>query len=79
MIRLYGPSLANGYIETQYGLITFCDWMNKEKERIEKNRERKAEIIIKGFTVSLWVNEVKGCKCTDCVNDERKVANGPSN
>lgn len=66
MVVLYDYVMNGHVINTQYGVITYLDWLMKEKERIEKNPERQAKIVGKAFSSCLMVNEVNGCQCEDC-------------
>ena len=68
MVTLYVQRNPDERIDTQYGNLTYLDWLKNEKERIEKDPTRTAEISTEGwFTVGLRVNEVPGCKCEACV------------
>ena len=72
MIKLYGNAPNSNIINTQYGDISYLDWLSKEKNRIEKDPKREAQIRNIGNSCSLYVNEVKGCSCEAC----RKVFGG---
>jgi len=65
-ILLYDYAPNNKWIETRNGLIHYLEWLTKEKKRIEKGPERKAEIDNRGSASALHVNEVKGCTCMFC-------------
>ena len=66
MIKLYDFNISEDLIETQYGEITYLQWLNKEKERIERGSGRMAEVVIHGVSSSLFVNPPKDCNCDEC-------------
>ncbi len=69
-ILLYGYQGNETMIDTQYGKILHINWLGKEKERIEKNPIRIAEIVTKinrkNPYSALFVNETEGCNCEIC-------------
>ncbi len=66
-ILLYDFNYSINPIDTQYGNITHLEWLQKEKERIERDKSRRAEIIHRGATCCLKVNAVPGCGCKLCM------------
>ena len=58
MIQLYEYSKRNERFKTQYGNITYLDWLHREKERIERSPGRKAEIREYKKRVGLFVDNV---------------------
>lgn len=58
IIQLYHWGLRNEKIDTQYGEITYYEWLEKEKERITKDKSRFAEIREHGKKYALFVNDV---------------------
>ena len=72
MIELYKPNLDDKIINAQYGDIPYLEWLMKEKERIEKDPKRKAEIFFKKNKSSLFVNEVEYCTCQKCLRKRKK-------
>lgn len=46
------------FIDSQWGTLTYIQWLEKEKERIERNRDRTAEIRREGINVALFVDDV---------------------
>lgn len=52
-------------MRTQYGLVTFYEWLEKEKERIEAAPGRRAIIrkahkTKEGRMYALWVDDIAG-------------------
>ena len=68
MIQLYHYGFPTDNISTQYGKIAYFEWLQRERDRIEKDKSRKAEIVYWGNKVALFVNEVRGCTCDKCKN-----------
>jgi len=61
MVQLTHYKHSNLSISSMYGDVTYIEWLNKEKKRIESNSSRKAEIKMKKKTpeiVALFVNPV---------------------
>jgi hypothetical protein len=57
MLILYRYNDPSVMIDTQYGVVTYLKWLEKEKERIEKDPTRTAEIVTaKGGEVALFAN-----------------------
>jgi hypothetical protein len=59
-LQLYRYNDPTAIIDTQYGTITYLRWLEKEKERIEKDSTRTAEIVTatKGGEVALFANVI---------------------
>lgn len=58
-MELYRYNDPTAIIDTQYGTIPYLKWLEKEKERIEKDPTRTAEIVTaKGGEVALFANVV---------------------
>jgi hypothetical protein len=50
---------GKGYMmRTQYGLITYLQWCEKERDRILKNPDRKAEIRMTPTRCALYVDDL---------------------
>jgi len=60
MVELYRSTNPVEFIKTQYGEISYLEWLKKEKDRIlTKSPERIVEIRTKDDgKVSLWVDDV---------------------
>jgi hypothetical protein len=58
MIQLTIFDDPNKIIKTQYGSIPFCEWLGKEKTRIERDPKRKAKIIQRRMGLALFVNKI---------------------
>ena len=58
MMELYEWRPKTHIMDTQYGMINYLDWVNKEKQRIEKDPGRVANIKTFGEICTLEVNRV---------------------
>ncbi len=65
-VLLYDFGISVNQIKTQYGNITYLEWLQREKERIEVDKDRRTEIIYKGETCCLKVNAAPDCTCDLC-------------
>ena len=60
MMRLYEYDKPGKMIETVNGFITYAQWLENEKARIERRPGRQCEVRTKGDKVALFVDQVAG-------------------
>jgi hypothetical protein len=70
LMQLYEYGLADEVLDTQYGHISRKAWLQKEKQRIERDKSRVAEIVYLSNAVGLFVNKVADYYITK--NEEHK-------
>ena len=58
MQQLYVWSNPKDHIRCQYGDVTIAEWLEKEKERINADPARTAEIRKQGKKIGLFVDRV---------------------
>lgn len=58
MMELYEWRPKAHIMDTQYGTINYLDWVNKEKQRIEKDPDRVANVLTSSGRCTLEVNRV---------------------
>lgn len=61
LVQLYNYERKDMLIDTQYGTITYLQWLRKEKERIELGIAREVKIhSLRNGKVALYANDVTG-------------------
>jgi len=70
-MKLYEYQDPNTLIDSQYGSITYLNWLRKEKTRIEYDSSRRAEVVEYKGNFCLMVNASTGCSCDFCLDDEK--------
>lgn len=59
LVQLFKYSHKNSKIKSQYGVVSIAEWLQKEKERIENDSSRIAEITkSRNGMMTLFVNPV---------------------
>ena len=58
LMPLYEWSKKTNKIQSQYGHITYEEWINREYARISSDPKRTAAVVTYGPSVTLYVNDV---------------------
>lgn len=58
MSQLYNWSDPNEKVDTQWGIITVREWLDKEANRINSDPKRRAEVLKKAGKLALFVDKV---------------------